>query len=205
MSSAPGADEELRDLERLLARVGLGDEQLVDVDADPAGVLRIHRVLRVDEGADAAAPLRLRHHVVDERRLAQGLRAEDLDDPATWQPADAERHVESERAGGDRADEHLRAIAHAHDRALSELSLDLTQCDIERFLAFHLILPTFDSLTNTIPGPRIAPLTGADVKGKQRRRMERTASISGTGGSSRGRSRKRRTVTCGSQPRRSRS
>ena len=66
----PGADEELRDLERLLSRVGLGDEQLVDVDADPAGVLWIHRVLRVDEGADAAAPLRLRHDVVDERRLA---------------------------------------------------------------------------------------------------------------------------------------
>ena len=68
------------------------------------GVLRIHRVLGVDEGADAAAPLRLGHHVVDERRLARGLRAEDLDDPAARQPADAERQVERERAGGDRAD-----------------------------------------------------------------------------------------------------
>ena len=29
------ADEELGDLERLLARVGLRDEELVDVDADP--------------------------------------------------------------------------------------------------------------------------------------------------------------------------
>ena len=30
------ADQQLGDLERLLAGVGLGDEQLVDVDADPA-------------------------------------------------------------------------------------------------------------------------------------------------------------------------
>jgi hypothetical protein len=35
-----GADEQLRDLERLFAGIGLRDEQVVDVDADPAGVLR---------------------------------------------------------------------------------------------------------------------------------------------------------------------
>ena len=104
MSSAPERMRSSRDLERLLAGVRLGDEELVDVDADPARVLRIHRVLRVDEGADPTASLRLRHHVVDERRLAGGLRAEDLDDPAAGQPADPESHVEGERAGRDGAD-----------------------------------------------------------------------------------------------------
>jgi hypothetical protein len=64
------ADQELRDLERLLARVGLGDEQIVDVDADVLGIGGVHRMLGVDERADAAAPLRLRDHVVDEGRLA---------------------------------------------------------------------------------------------------------------------------------------
>ena len=47
-----GAHEHVGDLERLLAVVGLGDEQLVDVDADVARVERVHRVLGVDEGAD---------------------------------------------------------------------------------------------------------------------------------------------------------
>ena len=37
-SSAPAADEQLGDLERLLAVVGLRDEEVVDLDADPARV-----------------------------------------------------------------------------------------------------------------------------------------------------------------------
>ena len=102
------ADQQLGDLERLLAGVGLRDEQVVDVDADPLRVGRVHRVLGVDERADAAAALRLGDHVVDERRLARGLRAEDLDDAAARQPADPEREVERERAGRDRADRDLR-------------------------------------------------------------------------------------------------
>ena len=60
-------------------------------------VLRVHRVLGVDERADAAAPLSLGDHVVDERRLARGLGAEDLDDPSARQAADPEREVERER------------------------------------------------------------------------------------------------------------
>ena len=79
------ADEQLGDLERLLARVRLGDEQVVDVDADALGVRWVHRVLGVDEGADAAASLGLGDHVIDERRLARRLRAEDLDDSAARQ------------------------------------------------------------------------------------------------------------------------
>ena len=51
---AAGADERLGDLERLLAGVGLADEQLIDVDADVLGVAGIERVLGVDEGHDAA-------------------------------------------------------------------------------------------------------------------------------------------------------
>ena len=97
-------------------------------DADPLGVQRVHGVLGVDERAHAAELLGLGDHVVDERRLARGLRAEDLDDAAARHAADAEREVERERAGRDRRDPHLRAlVAHAHDRALAELALDLRQ------------------------------------------------------------------------------
>ena len=87
----------------------------------------IHRVLRVDERADAAAPLRLRDHVVDERRLAGGLRAEDLDDAAARQAADAEREVERERPGRDGADSDRRAVVHLHHGALAEVPLDLAE------------------------------------------------------------------------------
>ena len=92
-------------------------------------VLRVHRVLRVDERADAAAALRLGDHVVDERRLAGRLRAEDLDDAAARQSADAEREVERERARSrSRRSRHARWSFIFMTDALAELALDLTEC-----------------------------------------------------------------------------
>ena len=73
-----GAHQRLGDLQRLLARVRLGDQQLVDVDAELLGVDRVERVLGVDEGGDAAQLLRLRDHVQGQRGLAGGLRPVDL-------------------------------------------------------------------------------------------------------------------------------
>ena len=88
------AHQHVADLERLLAGVGLGDQQLVDVDADRMGVDRVHRVLGVDVGAHATVALGLGHDVHGERRLTRRLRAVDLGDAATGQTADAEGEVE---------------------------------------------------------------------------------------------------------------
>ena len=133
-----GADQQLGDLECLLARVRLRDEEVVDVDADALRIGGIHRVLGVDERADAAAALRLGDHVVDERRLARRLRAEDLDDAATRQAADPEREIERERPGRDGADRDGGAVVHLHDRALAELALDLAERDVQRVVLVHL-------------------------------------------------------------------
>ena len=171
------ADQELGDLERLLAGVGLRDEQLVDVDADPLRVGRVHRVLGVDEGADAAAALGLGDHVVDEGRLARRLGAEDLDDAAARQAADAEREVERQRAGRDRADRDVRLVAHLHHGALAEVPLDLPEGDVQSLLAIHLInlLTTCQPmrLARPIPGLRTPPRRDAAVRCKQPRRTER--------------------------------
>jgi hypothetical protein len=119
----------------LLAVVGLGDEQLVDVHADPLRVERIHRVFGVDERAHPAELLRLGDHVIDERRLTRGLRAEDLDDPPARDAADPERDVERQRAGRDRVTVDARPrVAHPHDRPLAELPLDLRQRSLKRGL-----------------------------------------------------------------------
>ncbi len=98
-------------------------------------VRRVHRVLGVDEGADAAASLRLGDHVVDERRLARGLGAEDLDDAPARQAADPKGDVQREGAGGDGRDGHLSLVAHLHDRALAVLPLDLAQRGVEGVFA----------------------------------------------------------------------
>ena len=101
------------------------------------GVDRVHGVLGVDVGADAAVALGLGHHVHGEGRLARGLGAVDLDDPAPGQAADAEGEVERQRAGGDGLDGHGGLLAHLHDRALAELLLDLAEGHVEVLLTVH--------------------------------------------------------------------
>ena len=127
-----GAHEHVGDLECLLSRVRLGDEQLVDVDADRLGVRRVHGVLGVDVGAHPAVALRLGDDVHRQGRLARRLRPVDLGDPAPRQPADAEGEIERQRPGGDRLDVHRRLLAHPHDGALAVLLLDLRQRHLQR-------------------------------------------------------------------------
>ena len=87
----------------------------------------------VDEGRQPARLLRLRDDVQRQRRLARGLGTEDLDDAAARNAADAQRDVDADRSGGNRADggEFLRS--QAHDRAFTKLPLDLRQGSLRRF------------------------------------------------------------------------
>ena len=135
-----GADEDLGDLERLLAAVGLRDEEVVDVDAQLAGVDGVERVLGVHEGGHAAAALRLGDDVEGEGGLARGLRAEDLDDAAAGQAAHAERGVEGERSRGDGGDVDLLAAPEPHDRALAELLVDLREGGLDRLGPLLLVV-----------------------------------------------------------------
>ena len=126
-----GAHQRVGDLERLLAGVGLRDQQVVDIDAKLAGVHRIECVLRVDEGADAAFLLRLGDRVQRQRRLAGALRAVDLDDAATRQAADAKRDIETDRSGRDDLGVDRLALSEPHDRALAERTLDLADRSVD--------------------------------------------------------------------------
>ena len=113
-----GADQHVGDLQRLLARVGLGDEQRVGVHTKLLGVVRVERVLGVDESGDPAGLLGAGDRMQRHRGLARGLRAVDLDDAAAWQPADAERHVQRDRAGRDHFHRHPGLVTEPHDRPL---------------------------------------------------------------------------------------
>ena len=136
-----GAHEGLRDLERLLAGVGLGDQELVGVDAEVLRVDRVERVLGIDEGGDPPEALRLGDDVERERRLAGGLRPVDLRHAAAGNPADPERDIEGDRARGNDGDLVERAAgAELHDGALAELPLDLRDGQVQRLppVALHL-------------------------------------------------------------------
>src|SRR5215217_4508540 len=86
-------------ISRACSPVSLADQQRVGVDTDGAGVLRVERVLGVDERRDAAGRLGVGHRVQGHGRLTGGLRAVDLDDAATRQTADAQGDVEGDGAG----------------------------------------------------------------------------------------------------------
>ena len=131
------ADEHVGDLEGLLPRVGLGDQQLVDVDADLRRVHRVHGVLGVDVGADAAVALGLGHHVHGQRGLAGGLRAVHLDDPASGQAADAEGEIEGQGPRRDGLHVHGALLAHLHDGTLAVLLLDLAHRHVECLVSLH--------------------------------------------------------------------
>ena len=120
-----GAHERLSDLKCLLAGVRLGDEHILHIHAEGAGVADVERVLGVDERDLAARLLRLGEHVQRQRRLTGGFRPVNFDDTALGQAPDAEREVERQRARGDGL--HVRGllVAAAHDGALAVELFDL--------------------------------------------------------------------------------
>ncbi len=122
-----GAHQHVGDFQGLLAGVRLGDQQVVDVDAQLAGIVGIERVLGVDEGTGGALFLGLGDHREGQGGLAGGFRTVDLDDPPLGQAADAEGDVQAQGAGRDGRDRLALMVAHAHDRALAELAFDLSQ------------------------------------------------------------------------------
>ncbi len=121
------AHQHVGDLQGLLAGVGLADQQIIDIDAEFLGVDRIECMLGIDEGRRAAHLLALGDHLEGERGLARRLRSVDFDDPTTRQAADTERDVERQRTGAVDLGSLTAAVTHAHDRALAELLLDLTE------------------------------------------------------------------------------
>ena len=128
------AHEHVGDLERLLARIGLRDQEIVDVDADLGCVRGVERMLGVDECGRAALLLDLGDDLQRQRRLARRLRPVDLDDTAARQAADAERDVEPERARRHDVDvTRGDGIAQPHDGTLAELLFDLAESCGKRF------------------------------------------------------------------------
>jgi hypothetical protein len=110
------AHQRIDDFQRLLAGVGLRDDQFVDIDAQLPGIDRIERMFGIDEGRRPAGFLRLGDGMQRQRGLARAFRPVDLDDAAARQAADAQRDVEPQRTGGDRLDLHLVSGCRASSR-----------------------------------------------------------------------------------------
>src|SRR6266478_2806441 len=120
-----GAHQRLRDFQRLLAGVRLGNEEVLDLHAQLARVRDVERVLGVDEGRASTLRLYLRDGVQGQRSLAGALGSKDLDYASSRVSAAPERQIEAERSSRDGGDglRHL-GLAEPHHRTLTELLLD---------------------------------------------------------------------------------
>ena len=133
--------ERIHNLKCLLARIRLRDEELLDVDAELACVLRVEGMLCVDERRNAARLLCLSDHVQRDRRLARGLGTEHLDDASARNAADAKRDIERQDPRGDHLDVHVRlGFTEAHDRPLAMRLLDVLQGILKCLLARHRLI-----------------------------------------------------------------
>ncbi len=129
------AHQDLGDLERLLAGVGLRDQQVLEIDAQLLGVVDVEGVLGVDKRRHTAALLGVGDHVQRQRRLTRRLRPVDLGHPAPRDTADPGDGVECDGPRRDRLYLYPGPFgAHAHDRALAVLTLDQGDRDVQRLL-----------------------------------------------------------------------
>ncbi len=122
-----GAHQRVGNLQRLFARIRLGDDQVIDVDAQLLRVCRVERMFGIDEGTCATLLLGFRNDMQRQGGLARTFRAVDLDHASLRQAANPERHVETEGACRDRGDVHRLPLAEAHHRALAKGAFDLAQ------------------------------------------------------------------------------
>ncbi len=129
-----GPDEHVRDLQCLLTGIGLGDQQRVGVDPELGRVVGVECVLGVDEGCDPAGGLGVRDRVQSDGRLAGRFRTVDLHYASSWQPADAERHIQRDGTGRDDLDRWTGFVTEPHNRALAELLVDLCESVLQRLL-----------------------------------------------------------------------
>ncbi len=135
-----GSHQHVGDLQRLLAAVGLADEECLRVDTTllhPGGV---EGVFGIDECRDAVVALGGRDDVQGERRLAARLGAEDLDDAAARHAEAAQGEVEREGPGADTIARCVGVAVHLHDRAFAVGPLDLLQRPIQCLFPFAFVL-----------------------------------------------------------------
>ena len=125
------AHQRFGDLQRLLAHVGLRNQQALHVYAQPGGVGGVERVLHIDEGYRAAQLLRLSGDVQAQRGLARALRPKDLGDAPARDASHAQGDIQRERAGGDHLHRQIVGFAQAHDGAVAIALDDVAQRFIE--------------------------------------------------------------------------
>ena len=128
-----GSHQLINNLQRHLTGVGLGDQQVLDINAQRSGINGIQGMLRIHKGRHTTTLLHFSNRVQGERGFTGTFWAVDLHH-ATLRITTTQREVKGQRTGGNRLHPHAGGIAQPHDRSLAEVALDLTQNQIQRLV-----------------------------------------------------------------------
>ena len=120
------AGQHITDFQRLLSRILLGNQELLNPDAQILRIDRVQGMLRIDEGSLPPGLLRLRNHVQRQSGLSGGFRTEYFHNPSPGNAAHPGSQIQADGSGGDRLHIHT-GITQLHDRSLTELLLYLCQ------------------------------------------------------------------------------
>ena len=134
------------DFQRLLTRIGLRHNQLIDVYAQLPSINRIERMFGVHKGSRTAALLRFGDDMQRQCGLARAFRPVNFDDATARQSAHAQGDIEAKAARRNRFDLHGFLRAKPHGRALAKSAVNLRKCGIQ------CLLPVQSSF---IHGPRL--------------------------------------------------
>src|SRR5690606_36198842 len=119
--------QQLHDLKRLLTRIRLRHQQVLNVHTQRSRIHRIQRMLSINERSHTPNTLRLSHDMQSQRRLTPRLRPIHLNDPTPRHTTNPKRQIHRQRPRTDHTRPHelRRPRPQTHDRALTELPLDL--------------------------------------------------------------------------------
>src|SRR6185312_4768186 len=106
----------------------LRDEEIIDIDAELAGVDGVEGVFDVDERRHAAALLGFGDDLERDGGLTGGFRSEDFADAAAGEAAGTEGRVDRDRARGDHRDGDNGFLrSEPYNRPFAELLFDLAE------------------------------------------------------------------------------
>ena len=94
-----GSHKGIGNLQGLLARIGLRNQQVVDIHPQFCRIAWIKGVFRINKRTGAAGFLCLGDDVQREGGLARAFRAVNFNHPSAWQAADAQRDIQAKRSG----------------------------------------------------------------------------------------------------------
>ena len=128
------------DLERLLARIGLGNQEIININAQLFGIGRIQRMLGINNRTGAPGLLRFSNNMQSQCGFTGTFRPVNFCNTPTGQPANAKANIQADRACRYRGNPvmELALAIKLHNRAFTECTFDLPQRGIKGFLFFRI-------------------------------------------------------------------